>query len=77
MSFYSATGKLINKSLDLKKESDSVKQSIEYKANGILIIENDDKVSAAPRISKNKSKNMSLANIQKNIKPSSSIIEEE
>ena len=77
MSFYSATGKLINKSLDLKKESDSVKQSIEYKANGILIIENDDKVRAAPRISKKKSQKMSLANIQKNIKPSSSIIEEE
>jgi len=42
MPFYSATGKLITKE-DVKPERPSLKETIEYKADGSLIVEKDEK----------------------------------
>ena len=42
MPFYSATGKLITKA-DIKPATVSLKETIEYKANGTLIVEKDEK----------------------------------
>ena len=42
MPFYSATGKLITKD-DKKPEKVSLKETIEYKADGTLVVEKDEK----------------------------------
>jgi len=47
MPFYSATGKLITKE-DVKPERPSLKETVEYKADGSLIIEKDEKELSHP-----------------------------
>jgi len=50
MPFYSATGKLITKD-DVKPEKVSLKETIEYKADGTLVVEKDEKeVSIQPSL---------------------------
>jgi len=49
MPFYSATGKLITKN-DVKPEVASLKEAYEYKADGTLIIEKDEKEVAHPGV---------------------------
>ncbi len=52
MPFYSATGKLITKD-DIKPEKVSLKETIEYKADGTLVVEKDEKeVSIQPSSTK-------------------------
>ena len=49
MPFYSATGKLITKS-DVKPERPSLKETVEYKADGTLVVEKDEKEVSHPAL---------------------------
>ena len=51
MPFYSATGKLITKK-DVKPERPSLKETIEYKADGSLVVEKDEKEVSYPGVAR-------------------------
>ena len=63
MPFYSATGKLITME-DVKPERPSLKETVEYKADGSLIVEKDEKETSLPPMGR--PTNTQLLNIPKN-----------
>lgn len=68
MPFYSATGKLITKE-DVKPERPSLKETVEYKADGSLIVEKDEKELSHPPMGRpSKSQLLSIPKKQINVK---------